>query len=189
MIIGDQAHAWIYTGDGKTSENGSKHCDWNKRNGKGFGIKIFRISEEGAKGITNLNTEFSLGGVSSSAPSINYSNFYFNGIPDGKYSLSTRQSILDLIVDALSSLLDYFVGLLTYILRGVIISFISVFDRILNNTMDAMNGKNRSLKQSGVSANDADDPSSINRSVTIEGLVFGDEDMDIFDVNIFRVDD
>ena len=149
-----------------------------------------RVSDKGAAELDSLNTEFSSGKVKAgAASSINYSNFYFNGIPDGKYSLSTRKSILDIIIDTISSLLDYFVGLLTYILRGVIISFISVFDRILNNTMDAMNGKERNLKQSGISANDADDPTSINRSVTIEGLVFGDEDMDIFDINIFRVDD
>ncbi len=150
---------------------------------------IYRIKETAASQITDLNTEFSMGTASSlNGEAIDYSNFFFNGIPDGKYSLASRKSIFQIIVDALSALLDFFVGLLTYLIRGVIISFISVFDRLINNTIGSMNGEVKTLKEAGIDANDADDPTSINRHVTIEGLVFGDEDMDVFDVNIFRVD-
>ena len=118
--------------------------------------------------------------------SIDYSNFFFNGIPDGKYSLASRKNIFELIVDALSELVNFLVGLITYLLRGVIVSVISVFDRLLNNAVDSMGGESKSLQESGVSATSADDPTSINRKVTIEGLIFGDENMDIFDINIFK---
>lgn len=149
---------------------------------------IYRLKESVASTITDLNTEFSAGGSSNSQSAIDYSNFFFTGIPDGKYSLASRKSIFEIVVDALSSLLDFFTGLLTYLFRGVIISFISVFDRLMNNTMGAINGDDKSLKESGVSATDADDPIKMHRTVTMEGIIFGDEDMDLFDINIFRVD-
>lgn len=149
---------------------------------------IYRLTEEAASKITDLNTEFSTSlKLGSSGKSIKYSNFFFNGIPDGTYSLATRKSIFEVIIDALKALLNWLVGLITYILRGVIISFISVFDRLLNNSISAIeDNKEKSLQQSGVTATSADDPLSENRSITIEELVFND--IDLFDINIFRVD-
>ena len=93
-----------------------------------------------------------------------------------------------MLIDALSALFNYLIGLLTYILRGVIISFISIFDRLINNTFSSLedSGNSKSLQESGVSATSADDPASMNRSITIEDLIFNKTD--IFDINIFRVD-
>lgn len=119
--------------------------------------------------------------------SIDYSNFFFNGIPDGKYSLATRKNVFEIIIDALKALLNWLVGLITYILRGVIISFMSIFDRLLNNSISSLKDNvSKSLQQSGVTATSADDPLSENRSITIEELVFNE--IDLFDINIFRVD-
>ncbi len=123
-----------------------------------------------------------------SGKEVDYSNFFFNGIPDGKYSLANRKSVFEIVVDSIGALVDYLVGLLTYLLRGVIISFISVFDRLINNTIGSMNGDANDLKEAGINATEADDPISINRHVTIEGLIFGDESMDLFDINVFKVD-
>ena len=149
---------------------------------------IYRLKQEVVDGITDLNKDFSVKGGSSYGKAVNYSNFFFNGIPDGSYSLASRKSIFETLIDALSSLYNYLVGLLTYILRGVIISFISIFDRLINNTFSSLenSGTSKSLQDSGVSATSADDPASINRSITIEDLIFNKTD--IFDINIFRVD-
>lgn len=115
---------------------------------------------------------------------INYSEFFFNGIPDGTYSLASKKTIFDLIIDAISSLLNFFTGLLTYLFRGVIISFISIFDRFINNTVYSLENSPKSLEESGISATSADDPSGTNRSVTIEGIIFNN--IDLFDINIFK---
>lgn len=198
------AHGIIYVGDTPGAEGTAAEVGGAAGDGVGFrdiasyignnsrGFKYLRVSKEGAEKLTSLDTSFASGKVGGSTANvgsgIDYSNFYFNGIPDGKYSIASKKSIFEMMVDSLSSLVDFFAGLITYLFRGVIISFISVFDRLINNTVASMNGDKKSLKEAGISANDADDPSKINRSVTIEGLVFGDEDMDLFDVNIFRVD-
>ena len=181
-------HAWIYSGDGQTSENGTRHNSWDVYNSKD--VYIWRITTEGAKSITSLNTEFSMGGTASgsgiTAEKVNYSNFFFNGIPDGKYSLATRESIFTIIINSLKELVNYFTGLITYLLRGFIIGIISVFDRLINNTIESVSNSPKTLKETGVKATNADDPISMDRSVTIEGLIFGE--VDLFDINIFKVD-
>ena len=117
---------------------------------------------------------------------VDYSNFYFNGIPDGKYSLASRESIFEILINALKELINFFTGLIGYLFRGLIIGIISVFDRLINNTIESVNDSPKSLQESGVQATNADDPYSMNRSVTIEGLIFND--IDLFDINIFKVD-
>lgn len=188
---GNIGHGWIYIGGGQTAEDGSVSRDNSLFANKD--VYIYRITAEGAKKVTNLNTEFSATGTSSSGAGgsgnlkkIDYSNFFFNGIPDGKYSLASRKSFFEFVIDAIKDLLNMLIGLITYLLRGVIIGFISIFDRLINNTIQSLSGTQKSLEESGVSATNADDPESINRSVTIEGLVYGD--VDLFDINIFRVD-
>lgn len=178
-----------YTGNANAYSNkpGQVNCAGNGVISPSDG-HIYRLKQEVVDGITDLNKDFSVKGGSSYGKAVNYSNFFFNGIPDGSYSLATRKSIFETLIDALSSLYNYLVGLLTYILRGVIISFISIFDRLINNTFSSLenSGTSKSLQDSGVSATSADDPASINRSITIEDLIFNKTD--IFDINIFRVD-
>lgn len=125
-------------------------------------------------------------GTAAAGKAIDYSNFFFNGIPDGKYSLASRKNIFEILVESLKELLNFFTGLITYLFRGLIIGIISIFDRLINNTVQSINDAPKSLEESGVSATSADDPYSMNRSVTIEGLVFND--IDLFDINIFRID-
>lgn len=188
-------HAWIYTGAGKTSEvgtipAGANHKQWDQANSIST-VYIYRIKEEAAETLTKLNTEFSktktgLNGKGMQSSKLNYSNFFFNGVPDGKYSLATRKSIFDIIIDALKDLVNFFIGLISYLFRGFIIGIISVFDRLLNNTIQSLNDTPVSIEKSGVSATDADDPIKMHRYITIEGLIFGE--VDLFDVNIFKVD-
>ncbi len=149
---------------------------------------IYRISKETAQKITNLNTEYASGNIKKgqSAESIDYSKFYFNGIPDGKYSLANRKNIFELLVNSIKELVNFFTGLITYLFRGLVIGIISIFDRFINNTVKSINESPTTIQESGVSATSADDPYSMNRSVTIESLVFGD--VDIFDINIFDAD-
>ena len=118
-------------------------------------------------------------------PQIDYSNFFFNGIPDGKYSLASRDSLWDIIVEALKGMLDYFVGYLTYVIRIIIVGITSLFDKLLNNAVQSLNNAvPKSLIESGVTATVVQDDESEDRAVTIESLVF--DQLELLDVNIFE---
>ena len=121
-----------------------------------------------------------------SGTTINYSKFFFNGIPDGQYSLATKQSIFKVLINSIKELVNFFTGLITYLFRGLIIGIISIFDRLINNTVQSVSDAPKSIEETGVTATSADDPYSMDRAVTIEGLVFND--IDLFDINIFKVD-
>lgn len=163
----------------------------NSKKGAPKGFHVFRVSDSGAAKVTNLNTEFSVGGFTSTGGGIglvkvNSSQFYFNGIPDGRYSIVER-NIFTIFINALGELANFFTGLLTYLFRGLIISFISIFDRLLNNTIKSMDSGNaESLEEAGVSSTSADDPLSMNRVISIEQLIYNQ--IDLFDVDIFKVE-
>ena len=81
----------------------------------------------------------------------------------------------------------FLTGLIIYLIRGLIIAFISVFDRLLNNTVRSVNYAPVLLKNSGISLTNADDPMSMNRYISIEELVYNE--LDLFDVDIFKVEE
>lgn len=155
----------------------------------GSGWYIIRVSSSAASSLTSLNSEFSSAGLgtgNSSSQKVDYSKFFFNGVPDGKYSLASKGTFLEMVIEKLGELVDFLIGMVTYLFRVIIVDIVSIFDRLLNNTVSSLNDSPRTLEESGVSASNADDPKSENRSVTIEGLVF--DQIDLFDINIFKVD-
>ena len=113
-----------------------------------------------------------------------YADFFFNGIPDGKFSLTSKKNIFEILVDALKELIGFLSGLIGYLIRGFFVGIISIFDRLINNTVQSLNDAPKSLQETGVSATSADDPYSMYRSITIEGLIFNT--IDLFDINIFK---
>ena len=117
---------------------------------------------------------------------VDYSKFFFNGIPDGKYSLAGRKNIFEVLINAIKELVNFLTGLIGYLFRGLIIGIISIFDRLINNTVQSLNDAPKSLQETGISATSADDPYSMYRSITIEGLIFNS--VDLFDINIFKID-
>lgn len=124
-------------------------------------------------------------GTATSSDGLVPSDFFFNGIPNGRYSLATKMGFFEWLINALKALLNYIIGLIAYLIRGVIIAFVSIFDRELNQTIESIaTSTPKSLEEFGVTATNADDPDSINRAVTIQGLVFND--IRLFDVNIFE---
>jgi hypothetical protein len=145
-----------------------------------------RIKESVAAQVTNLNTTFSKTGVGGSTTTattaLDYSNFFFNGIPDGKYALGTS-SIWDTIVDTLANLVDFLIGIMTYFIRITIVGFVSLFDRFLNNTIVSITDTKTSLEETGLNSTTADDPNSENRYITIESILFNQ--LELFDVDIF----
>ncbi len=176
-------HAWIYSGDGQTSENGSKHNEWNIYNSKD--IRIWRITEKGANSITNLNTEFSLAGTGSSEKSgLDYSEFYFSGIPDGKYSVATT-NIFEVLVDTFKNLVDYLIGMITYIIRVVFVGFTAIADNLLSSTIKAITDTNVDTSDIDLNKIEVRGVEEEERELTIESIVFNE--FKLFDVNIFDI--
>ena len=204
----DKGHAWIYIGGSqdtecanmgrKTPAEGglqfktiSDASKGSRGNSNSLIVYHLTLKPEYASQITEINTEMCEGGFGSTTSGItgdgqDFSNFFFNGIPDGKYSVASRKSIFALIIEALAAILNFLIGLITYLIRGLIISFISIFDRELNTTIKAINEVDVevNLENMGLSSTSADDPHSGNRVITIEELVF--DQIDLFDVNIFK---
>ena len=200
-LIFREGHVEIFINptDGSGGAHGdSLGCYINGNGGLGvtpeeYGARIYRFKESVAAGITNVNDTYSITGVGGgtgagiNGMSVTYSNFFFNGIPDGQYSLASRKNIFEIIVNAIEELKNFFSGLLGYLFRGLLIGLISVADRLINNTFQSIEDSPKSLQESGVTATSADDPMSMNRAVTIGRIIFGD--VDLFNINIFDVDD
>lgn len=119
---------------------------------------------------------------SSAGTKIDYGDFFFNGIPDGQYSLASV-GIFDKIVDGFSNLMQYIVAIIVYILRVSFIGYVSLFDRLLNYTFAELTGTNTTLEETGLTATNADDPTSKNRKVTVESILYNQ--LKVFDVNLF----
>ena len=207
-IMVREGHAWVYIGGTEQTANMGYYSNPYKPDYGGLRFKTLaqqksaagtrttyylRLKEEKAAQITEINGEIIEGGFGSTTTSgitgtgQDFSNFFFNGIPDGKYSVASRKSIFQLIIEALAAILNFLIGLITYLIRGLIISFISIFDRELNTTIKAIGEADVevvSLEDMGLSSTSADDPHSGNRVITIEELVF--DQLDLFDVNIFK---
>jgi len=117
---------------------------------------------------------------------MSYARFFFNGIPDGKYSLASKKNIFEMIFETIKEMATFLSQIIGYLIRGFLVGIVSIFDRLINNTVQSLTDAPKSLQETGVSATSADDPYSMNRSITIEGLIFNG--IDLFDINIFRVD-
>jgi len=116
--------------------------------------------------------------------SVNYAKFFFNGIPDGKYSLASRKNVFEMIFDTIKEMAIFLSQIIGYLIRGFFVGIISIFDRLINNTVQSLTDAPKSLQETGVSATNADDPYSMNRSITIEGLIFNH--IDLFNIDIFK---
>jgi hypothetical protein len=177
-------HTELYIGNGQRANFGNSPYSGAIRTGAsltsagGEFTKAFRL---------NSSVDVDPSGVvpsSSDSSSLNYSDFFFNGIPDGKYSLSSGK-IWETLINAIADILDFLIGIITYIVRVTIIGFVSLFDKLLNNMVTSVTTNTKTtLEESGLSSTSADDPESENRSVTIESILFNQ--LDLFDVNIFE---
>ena len=136
-----------------------------------------------ASKVETLDTTFSVAGTRSGS-NINYSNFFFNGVPDGKYSLATR-SFWQVIIDAIAQILDFLINLLFYIVRAVIVGYTSIMENILSwviNTVADTNVEDKSLNMSSTEASTTDSDDTI----TVDKILFNK--LELFDINVFRKD-
>lgn len=209
-ILTNYHHVFIYVGDVDGSGKGSiVHCTGSggpggpaNKTSAGWGVSCdyldtytsnpdnavsghFRLSESAAASVVNLNTEHTITGIVGSEQSnINYSNFFFNGIPDGKYSLASRKSLLATIIDFLANIIDYLIGILTYIVRIVFVGWTAIFDNLLNWTVQTVVDTGTDPAEAGLSPVEVKNTETEDRKVTIESLLFNK--FDLLNINIFE---
>ena len=187
-IFTDHSHAELITGAGN-----SEHANFGVGNRDGVNpnikinsspsssIKVFRL-----KSTVDVDPSGTVSSsVNSSGNVTNFSNFYFSGIPDGTYSIAST-SIWATIINTLASIADYLIGILTYIIRIVIVGWTSIIDRLFNWSVNKVSNTGTTAEDLGISGADVDDTDSSDR-VTLESLFYGE--YDLVDINIFDTSD
>lgn len=116
--------------------------------------------------------------------SANYSNFFFNGIPDGKYSLAKR-TFWQIIIDTLAQVLDYLVNLVLYLIRAVFVGFTAIMENLLNWVINVVSDTNVEEKELDISSTEASTSDSETK-VTVDSIIFNK--LELFDINVFKFD-
>ena len=146
---------------------------------------FYKLTDSAASKITTLDTTFSMAGTRAQAgDAINYSEFFFNGVPDGKYSLASR-SFWQVIIDSLAQVLDFIVNLIFYIVRAVIVGYTAIMENLLSwmiNVVSDTNTEDKTLNISSTEASTSDSDSKI----TVEKIFFNK--LELFDINVFSTD-
>lgn len=145
----------------------------------------YRISESTANGIdkSQIDTAGELlkgsskKSASGSQYAINMSDFYYNGIPNGKYSVT--KGILERIIEALAEIFEFLITLIFNILRMVFVGWTAIFENLVTSTVKSVAGEDNieiiSSTDTGIDSGD---------NVTVEKIVFNQ--ISIFDVNFFN---
>lgn len=119
---------------------------------------------------------------STGGTSVDFSNFYFNGIPDGKYSVA-HTSLWTLIVETLAQIADYLIGILTYIVRIPFIGWTAIMDNLLNWTVETVTDTGVTEEDMGIDSVEVEGADDKNR-LTIDGLLYND--YPLTNINIFE---
>ena len=135
--------------------------------------------------------------------SVNFSEFYFNGIPDGRYSVA-HTNIWTLVVESILQIADYLIGLLTYISRMPFIGWTAIMDNLLNWTVNTVTDTGVTEDDLGIDSTeiegaDTDTETEVedmeinsvevegaddDTRLTIDGLLYND--YDLTNINIFE---
>ncbi len=184
-IVINVSHTEMYIGDNQNANFGNSPHSGKITNGP--------CVNTGAGGPRDFTHAFRLkntvdvdpmGKVRGGSSSVNYSNFFFNGVPDGKYSLAKR-SFWQVIIDTLAQILDFLINLLFYIVRAVIVGYTAIMESLLSwiiNVVSDTNVEDKSLDISSTEASTSDSDTKI----TVDKILFNK--LELFDINVFRKD-
>lgn len=151
----------------------------------GCNFRIWRITEEAAERLGDASS-FDAGGALVSGKgsrkkagkyTINMADFYYNGIPDGKYSVT--KGVMERVVEALADVLEFLVTLFANILRMIFVGWTAIAENLVTVTVKSVSGEDNieviSSTDVGVDSGD---------NITVEKIVFNQ--ISIFDVNFFN---
>lgn len=149
-------------------------------------FRIWRLTEEAAAKLGdastfNANGDLVEAGLNSHGKGglsqANMSNFYYNGIPDGKYSVT--KGFLERIIDALKDIFNFLIALIPNIIKMVFVGWAAIFESLITTAVKTATG-DENLESVPVTSTDIESGDNI----TIEKIVFNK--MSIFDVNFFN---
>ena len=172
-------HTEMYIGENQNANFGNSPHSGKVVNGPRMGefTHAFRL-----KSSVDVDPSGKVRGASTA--NINYSKFFFNGVPDGKYSLAKR-SFWQVIIDTIAQILDFLVNLIFYIIRAVIVGYTSIMENLLSwiiNVVSDTNVEDKSLNMSSTEASTSDSDTKI----TVDKILFNK--LELFDINVFSKD-
>lgn len=114
------------------------------------------------------------------ASKVNKTDFYYSGTSKGSYSV--EKGLLDKVLEALSEILDYLLGLMTMGFRMVFVGWTALMERCLTLIIEGLSGED--VEVDGVSPTGL---FSAEGWITIDAIFFNH--VPILDINFFKIDD
>lgn len=159
---------------------------WNLSSYTPYRIKESIVSGVNASDvITDPVTKAGLGASTSMIEgSGSQSEFYYNGIPDGKYSVGNKFTV-EWLVDSLLAVFEFLVTICAYILRMVFVGWTFIVEEFITNSINSITKTDTVLDidsttiQSSANKETAD-------NITIEKIIF--DKVKVFNVNFFNTD-
>lgn len=146
---------------------------YNQLNGFGrISDKGLEMIDEGELSDKSINVSSILG-----KNAVNMSNFYYNGIPDGKYSVT--KGFFEMLIEALLDIFEFLVTLMANIMRMVFVGWTAVAENLVTSTVKSVSGE-KDIEI--ISSTDMGIDSG--KNITVEKIVFNQ--ISIFDVNFFN---
>ena len=179
-LVISSSHVEMYIGNNENANFGNYPYAGKISSGPRLGsdfTKAYRLSST-----VEVTPTGNLPSSSGSSASVNLSDFYFNGIPDGKYSLAYT-NIWTKIIETLAQIADYLIGLLTYIVRIPFIGWTAIVDNLLNWTVNTVTDTGVTEEDMGIDSVEVEGADDDTR-LTSDGLIYND--YPLTDINIFR---
>lgn len=107
----------------------------------------------------------------------NMSDFYYNGIPEGEYTVKGTSSVG--LIEALTEIFDFLVALIPNLVKMVFVGWTAIFETLITSTVKTVSGSDDILSipvtSTEIESND---------NISIEKIVFNQ--ISVFDVNFFN---
>lgn len=158
--IGKIGHVMIYIGNGQMVDSTGGFTTVQIRP-IGDYSQVARISDAGVAAINDSDLTTVFNGHGSITGNLGGGGFEYRGLTPGR--IGVRKFEFKWIIPSLGELLNYYIGISTYLSRMVYVGLLGVFEVLIDNTMEAISG--------------------VEASLTIEKLLFNK--VPILDVNFF----
>lgn len=175
----------VETGLGIDS-NGPQWVDSAKgpyRNSKLSSYKVARVTESAAQAIDpadlNIDPSMMIGGGMGNT---NESEFYYNGVPDGKYSVAGN--FWEWIVDTLLAVFEFLINLCGYVFRMVFVGWTFIVEEFMNYAVNSMAQEDTVLDVDSTTIEGSGFNFNTEDNITIEKIIF--DKVKVFDVNFFE---
>lgn len=188
-ILYNGSHVLICVGEGKGIESNSggdfKGPYYTSKIGS---YNVARITETGAAGINaddlNMDPSIAMGGGSLSiyGAGKNQSEFYYNGVPDGEYSVAGN--FWDWIVDTLAAVFEFLINLCGYVFRMVFVGWTFIVEELMTYAVNSMANEDTVLDVDSTTMEGSGFNFNTEDNITIEKIIF--DKVKVFDVNFFK---